>query len=897
MESSTPLGMAAAAVQFADFSAALLSTDSRIRRSKSGELQRESEETLTIAEELLNYGREIDEARSGSGPGQLASETEKQIRIVCDECGAAAEELVHAVRKLRGRRMCRKEKFESFREALGTIWSPEEIGQLQNSLGDWRSRLVVLTISALRFLDCLEKNAVYYSDIQEAIRRNPRSAVDAFELASSEEFEASILLTLWFHGIDSQEDEIHQPCANTLHWIFQEPLPEQSRWSGFSDWLGKEAEKQVYWITGKAGAGKSTLMKYICSHENTVQLSRGWARNERLVRAQCFVGSREMSKQVSKKRLLRTLLYKSLAQDHRLVARTFPIEWEMFTLLSIRPDSYMTELDLQQALERMIRYNLDTRFIFFVDGLDELGEYPKTTVVFFQKLALNSNIKICLSSQPRFDFKGAYGSEPGLRLEDLNRPDIVQFVQAGLEESPDFTYLRSMSPKQAQELVEKTADKAAGVFLWARIVVGMLHRGLQDGERLSDLLRRLGSVPSGLESLFEYILSSIDPERLEHTSQIFQVIRAARAPIDLLCLSFADEDDPALPYEHPIEPLSQNQEAARCEQIRRRLHSHCKGLVVVSPPDSTTSIRATATAGHLHRAVRDFLYRPDIWTRLTSSHLTDRDSPFNPHLSLAHASLLRLKTAPGPSLSDEKHSYNPIHDDTPNSPLLRAIRHISALAAHEDPKEPTLTTPLWDALAHTTATLAQRSGPCDDGGCWCRGAADHPDGPFMALAVRLRLLPYVEYRLGRTWLRVQEQRVEGGAAPLLHFAVASSAVGMGGEEEDGDDDDDDDEGERGADMEDDRARLIGLLLDWGADPNFRAGLERSPWEEVVVGGGAEEYGMEVWEEMLRYGADRQAIGSVQGTGQLAGTEVRKKRRWMRRVWRREDGRVRWKSKG
>lgn len=150
MDPFAVLGVAAATIQFIDFSAALLSTSSTIRRSKSGELQRDSEDARTIAEELAECSREMDDACSGSGPGQTASEADKQIRLVCGECSAAAQELLHAVRKLKGRRLCRKEKFEGFAEALETVWSRDEVERLRKSLGEWRSRLVLPTVSALR---------------------------------------------------------------------------------------------------------------------------------------------------------------------------------------------------------------------------------------------------------------------------------------------------------------------------------------------------------------------------------------------------------------------------------------------------------------------------------------------------------------------------------------------------------------------------------------------------------------------------------------------------------------------------------------------------------------------------------------------------------------------------
>lgn len=149
MDPFNALGIAAASIKFVDFSAVLISPSSRIRRSKAGELQLESE-SRTIAEELESNDGEMRDSRDGSGTGQVFSQTEKQIRVVCDECDAVAQDLLQAVHKLRTRRCFKKEKFGTFREALQSIWTPDKIEQLEQRLGEWRSQLILLIVSALR---------------------------------------------------------------------------------------------------------------------------------------------------------------------------------------------------------------------------------------------------------------------------------------------------------------------------------------------------------------------------------------------------------------------------------------------------------------------------------------------------------------------------------------------------------------------------------------------------------------------------------------------------------------------------------------------------------------------------------------------------------------------------
>ena len=72
-------------------------------------------------------------------------------------------------------------------------------------------------------------------------------------------------------------------------------------------------------------------------------------------------------------------------------------------------------------------------------------------------------------------------------------------------------------------------------------MVRSLLAGLVNEDRVSDLQRRLEFLPPDLEKLYEKMLKRLDPFYREHASHIIQIVRAARKPPSLLCLSFADE--------------------------------------------------------------------------------------------------------------------------------------------------------------------------------------------------------------------------------------------------------------------------------------------------------------------------------------------------------------------
>jgi ATPase subunit of ABC transporter with duplicated ATPase domains len=92
------------------------------------------------------------------------------------------------------------------------------------------------------------------------------------DLQIRQEIAAELLKTLCFEYIFERYEAVDESHKKTFDWIFQ--LPESSaqysegkRWADFPKWL--QSGKGIYWINGKAGSGKSTLMKYIVRHQET----------------------------------------------------------------------------------------------------------------------------------------------------------------------------------------------------------------------------------------------------------------------------------------------------------------------------------------------------------------------------------------------------------------------------------------------------------------------------------------------------------------------------------------------------------------------------------------------------------------------------------------------------
>lgn len=221
------------------------------------------------------------------------------------------------------------------------------------------------------------------------------------------------------------------------------------------------------------------------------------------------------------------------------------------------------------------------RFVFFIDGLDECSGDHKFLIDLLKEMAASTHVKICLASRPWTVFQDAFRSNPSLMLQHLTRKDIRFYAHNKFYQHLGFLKMAKGDSKLAAELCDNVIAKACGVFLWVILVVQSLLRGIADGDRVSDLHRKLNGLPEDLELLFQKILESVGPAYKPHSAQLFQIHRLAQESIggiSLLSISYADEDDQAL-WEPQDIPLSRSEFIYRVRSVHRRLDSRTRGLL------------------------------------------------------------------------------------------------------------------------------------------------------------------------------------------------------------------------------------------------------------------------------------------------------------------------------
>jgi hypothetical protein len=131
--------------------------------------------------------------------------------------------------------------------------------------------------------------------------------------------ETDILQSLRFPLMVDREEEIHQAERATFEWIYRDPRSEDMPWDNFAEWL--QHGDNLYWITGKPGSGKSTLMKYLFCNIRSIDHLRRWSNGEELVVAGFFLWNSGGDLQKTQNGLLRSLLHQCLARHRELIPR------------------------------------------------------------------------------------------------------------------------------------------------------------------------------------------------------------------------------------------------------------------------------------------------------------------------------------------------------------------------------------------------------------------------------------------------------------------------------------------------------------------------------------------------------------------------------------------------
>ena len=475
-----------------------------------------------------------------------------------------------------------------------------------------------------------------FDNLQECLSHLARTAPEFLK-------EQNILKSLKFSELEVRLEQIPEAYTTTLDWVLQPSGPGHP--IKFLDWLEDSDHKLApYWVGGKPGSGKSTLMKFISKHPRTAAALQKWAGSDQLVTASFFFWYYGTKMQKSQEGLLQTLLYEIFRKCPNLIRTCLPHRWTVSNQDSwSRSELFSTFRVFKESL------TTSTRFCFFIDGLDEFDGEPRDLLSVIRDLSDSPSIKVCASSRPWQIFKDEFDKNPDRRLyvQDLTRTDIQAYVRSNFEDDVNFQEAKEEDAGY-EELVNQIVERAQGVWLWVALVTKSLLNGFTYGDSLKDLQRRLQYLPDDLDKFFQHMLDSVEPVYRTQMAQTFLVALTADDDLLLIIYSYLDNvrEDPKFAMEWDPGPRSKQHEISaafesittREKRMQKRLVARTKGLLEVSKRPEKTGWLAERV-GFLHRTVGDFLNKVDIKHQLIES----AGVHFNPKVSLCHAFLAFIK--------------------------------------------------------------------------------------------------------------------------------------------------------------------------------------------------------------------------------------------------------------
>lgn len=426
--------------------------------------------------------------------------------------------------------------------------------------------------------------------------------------------------------MQSRQHSIPEAYSDTYRWA----LTNDSH--GLGTWL--RTGSSIYWVSGKAGSGKSTFMKFLANHRSTHDLLAQWSgAHECLVVVNCYFWYLGSPLQKSVEGLLRTILYQILSAYPSVAEVLFPSRRSFTKTGCIELQTHWTLEELQTALHsvgdvisRNISGSKPRRFCMFIDGLDEYSGSHRGLIQLLRSFIKGGNTKLCVSSRPWNVFVNEFENEvPHLFLHELTEGDIRHYVESRLKSSvPATSASRDTLEKHVVSVADEIVTRAEGVFLWVYVVVKSIISGLDEGDKPEFLRERVLEYPVDLESFFDTILSRIDHFYHHQTAQslVLAFMYAEGHDAAATCSSYLDFEfigrslgglnDTRFLWMLEPRKLSAPAFLNLAKSTRKFLSAACKDLLVLPIP-SWRSARylaedpSLAKVQFLHRTVFDYL--------------------------------------------------------------------------------------------------------------------------------------------------------------------------------------------------------------------------------------------------------------------------------------------------
>ena len=152
MDPLSALSVAAAVIQFIDYSTRIVSKGKELYKSADGALA-ENIELETASVRLQNLSGTLKDSLQASqqAPKEgVARKSDGALETICEACVTVSKEFVDKLENLKVPEGHSHKKWKSFRQALKTVWTKEKIEEVAQRLAKLRADLDTNVLLSIR---------------------------------------------------------------------------------------------------------------------------------------------------------------------------------------------------------------------------------------------------------------------------------------------------------------------------------------------------------------------------------------------------------------------------------------------------------------------------------------------------------------------------------------------------------------------------------------------------------------------------------------------------------------------------------------------------------------------------------------------------------------------------
>ncbi|KKY18965.1 hypothetical protein UCDDS831_g05597 [Diplodia seriata] len=429
---------------------------------------------------------ETDEDRRARLHEDKLIEIEEHLSNLCSDCNNVAQELLGALSDLKSKSKDTEATWTTFRQALLTLWTEEDIDARTKVLQQCQDKLGQAVLESLQ--EFVRFNGITYHNFLDDLVARTEKDEKRFnerinELGGDENGQLQDPKKV--DALKKQRDEVlekHHFQKEILETFIQNGGGQEP--TSFLTLLVATARKRRDENVQRQVLEKlrfhdmrSRYQEISEAHKETFEWT--WSGDSELVIMGFFFWNSGEVMQMSKEGLLRALLYQAVEKRPHLIPELLPARWAYNTLFG-PDDRHWTLPELERAFKSLVS-DESRKYFIMIDGLDEYKGDPKLLTEFLLECGANDqHVKICVSSQPWDVFDTAFQSKPSLSLERLTEADIELYAREQLSGNDSFHKLQIEEPTKIDRLVHAIAQKADGSFLWVQIVTASLLEGFQE---------------------------------------------------------------------------------------------------------------------------------------------------------------------------------------------------------------------------------------------------------------------------------------------------------------------------------------------------------------------------------------------------------------------------------